>query len=128
MPSISFEIDPNGAGGTTTGYSTLVWLPAANSPANQWSGYLDATTEGFWGLTGGQFNSPPTAANCGINGPRCSFAEVQAFLATGTGAEILTAGISKGRDFAWQGAVDGLRINGTTYDFEPFGVTEVPTP
>jgi hypothetical protein len=36
--------------------------------------------------------------------------------------------VSKGRDFAWQGAVDGLRINGTIYDFEPLGVKTVPAP
>ena len=31
-----------------------------------WSKYIDATSTGFWGLTGAQFNSPPTAANCGL--------------------------------------------------------------
>jgi hypothetical protein len=53
---------------------------------------------------------------------------VKTFLASGTGATIYTAQVTKGRDYAFQGAVDGLRINGTTYDFEPFGVGEIATP
>ena len=53
---------------------------------------------------------------------------MKAFLATGTGATIYTAQVTKGRDFAWQGAVDGLVINDTTYDFEPFGVEEIASP
>ena len=125
MPSITFEIDPNGAGGTTTNFSSLVWAPAHNSGPNLWSGYIDATTSGFWGLTGTQFNSPATAANCGLDGPRCSFTDVQGFLASGTGAKIFTAAVNKGRDsFPWSGAVDGLRINDIVYDFEPFGTVE----
>ena len=128
MPSIGIEINPSGAGGTSTTYSTLVFSPAANSASSKWSGYIDATTTGFWGLTGSQFNSPPTQANCGLNGPRCTFAQVQTFLATGTGAKIYSIAVTKGRDFAWQGAVDGLRINATVYDFEPLGVRAVPAP
>ena len=60
-----------------------------------------------------------------MNGPRCSFAEVQTFLATGSGANILTAAVTKGTDsFGFSGAVDGLRINDIVYDFEPFGTVE----
>ena len=70
MPGITFEIDPNGAGGTTTNFSSLTWNPATNTVPNVWSAYIDATSTGLWGLTGTQFNSPPTAANCGQNGPR----------------------------------------------------------
>ena len=32
--------------------------------------------------------------------------------------------VTKGRDNSWQGAVDGLRINGTVFDFEETGVFE----
>ena len=39
-------------------------------------------------------------------------------------ATILSAQITKGRDYAFTGAVDALQINNTVYDFEPFGVTE----
>ena len=128
MPGITFEINPHGAGLSSTTYSSLVFMPAANSTSNRWSGYIDATTTGLWGLTGSAFNSPATTANCGINGPRCTFAQVQAFLATGSGATIYSVAVTKGRDYAWQGAVDGLRINGTIYDFEPLGVKTVPVP
>lgn len=121
MPAIRFEIDPNGAGGTTTGFSTLVFTPTANSTSSQWK-HIDATTEGLWGLTGGQFNSPATQANCGLNGPRCTFAEVKALLATGTGATMFTAAVGKGKDYAFHGAVDALEINDQTIDFEPNGV------
>jgi hypothetical protein len=40
----------------------------------------------------------------------------------GDPATILSAAVTKGRDYAWQGAVDGLRINGTVFDFEENGV------
>ena len=107
MPNITFEIDPNGAGGTTTNFSSLTWAPATNSGPNLWSEYIDATASGFWGLTGTEFNSPATAANCGIDGPRCSFAEVQTFLATGSGANILTAAVNKGTE-AWSSLVPSM--------------------
>jgi hypothetical protein len=128
MPNIAIEINPGGAGGTSTTYSTLVFNPGANSPSNAWSGYIDATETGLWGLSGSAFNSPATAANCGLNGPKCTFAQVKAFLATGTGAKIYSIAVAKGRDFAWQGAVDGLRINNVVYDFEPLGVKATPAP
>jgi hypothetical protein len=129
MPSIGIEINPNGAGGTTTSFSTMVFSPTSNSPDYQWSSYIDGTdgSQGLWGLTGGQFNSPATQANCGLNGPRCTFAQMQAFLATGSGAKMGAVQITKGRDYAWQGAVDDLRINGDVFNFEPFGViTQAP--
>ena len=128
MPSIAFEINPHGAGGTSTTFSTMVFTPAANSAPDAWSPYIDATTTGFWGLTGSQFNSPATAANCGLNGPRCSFADLKTFLATGTGATIDTAELSKGRDFEWHGAVDGFRINNQVFNFEPSGTETINLP
>lgn len=130
MPNIAIEIDPNGADGTTASYSTLLFNPDGgstdrNSEPNVWSPYLDGTTSGTWGLTGSQFNTPPST-ECGYNYGGCTFDELQALLATGDGAKIISVGVSKGRDNAWLGAVDGLRINGDVYDFEPFGVTAVP--
>jgi hypothetical protein len=121
MPSITFEIDPNLASKPSTNYSSLVFTPTANSAANQWSGYIDATTSGLWGLTGGAF----AGDTCSLNGSRCTFAELKAFLNDGgEPARIGTVAISKGRDYEWQGAVDGLRINGTVFDFEETGVFE----
>jgi hypothetical protein len=123
MPSIAFEIDPN-VSAVASNYSSLVFTPAESAP-NAWSGYIDATTTGLWGLTGSAFNSPATKDNCGLNGPRCTFAEVMAFLDDGgEPATMLSAAISKGRDFEFHGAVDGLRINGTVFDFEETGVVE----
>ena len=56
------------------------------------------------------------------------FEELQQFLAAnnnGTApATIGSVAITKGRDYSWQGAVDGLRINDTVYDFEENGVVE----
>ena len=92
-----------------------------------WSGYLDATTTGTWGITGDQFNTPATVANCGLNGPGCTFAQVKTLLGD-AGATIYTAAVTKGRDAAFQGAVDGLTINGSVYDFEPFGVNITTAP
>jgi hypothetical protein len=122
MPSIKFEINPKKAGGTTTTYSTLVFTPTADSASGKWT-HIDATTEGLWGLTGGQFNEAATMnERCGLNGTRCTFAQVKAFLATGEGATIYTAAVGKGKDFAFEGAVDGLEINNQTINFEPNGV------
>ena len=117
MPSITFEVDPN-VTGKPSNYSSLVYMPP-NSPSNQWSPYIDATTTGLWGGTGGAF----TGTNCDINGSRCTFDELQEYLGEGGDpATILTVAIGKGRDFFWSGAVDGLRINSTVFDFEERGV------
>ena len=122
LPNISFEIDPNLSSLPNTSYSTLVWNPPAQPP-NAWSPFIDATKGGFWGLTGSAFNSPATKQNCGLNGPRCTFAEVMALLKDGGDApETFTAAITKGRDYEFQGAVDDLRLNGRVANFEEGGV------
>ena len=57
-----------------------------------------------------------------INGARCTFAELQDHLDDGgEPPTILTVAVGKGRDFAWSGAVDGLRVNDTVFDFEERG-------
>ena len=120
MPSITFEIDPNLAA-TPTNFSSLVFVPAENSPANQWSEYIDATTTGKWGLTG----AAGTATGCPLSGGLCTFAQVKTALDDGGDpATILTAAVGKGRDFSWQGAVDGLTINDKVFDFEESGVSD----
>jgi hypothetical protein len=40
----------------------------------------------------------------------------------GDEATILTLGVTKGRDYAWQGAIDRLRVNSQVFDFEASGV------
>ena len=92
----------------------------ANTTPNQWSGYIDGTSTGLWGVTGSKF----AGTKCDINGSRCTFSELQAYLNDGgVGPKILTAAIVKGKDFFWSGAVDGLRINDTVVDFEETGIT-----
>jgi hypothetical protein len=118
MPSITFEVDPN-VNGKPSNYSSLVFMPA-NTTANQWSGYIDATRTGLWGGTGNAF----AGTKCDINGTRCTFDELQAYLNDGDGnpASILSVAVVKGKDNFWSGAVDGLRINDTMIDFEETGV------
>jgi hypothetical protein len=122
MPNISIEIDPN-LSSTGSNFSTVTFLPA-QSPANQWSDYIDATTTpasasgtGFT-LSG----AAGTATGCTLADP-CTFTELQAALDDGGDAAVIgSIAVSKGRDFAWQGAIDGLRINDDLFDFEEYGV------
>ena len=119
MPSILFEVDPNLAANPTN-FSSLVFVPN-NSASNQWSPYIDATqaTSGSWFMTG----AAGIATGCNLT-TTCSFAQMQSRLADGgDAATILTLGVTKGSDYAWQGAIDGLRINSQVFDFEANGVT-----
>ncbi|MFJ9706388.1 hypothetical protein [Streptomyces sp. NPDC101234] len=117
LPNIRFEINPNLTALPSTTYSSMVWNPPAlpTSELNQWSPYLDATTTGSWFLTGAAGSS----TGCNLT-TQCTFQQLLAALNDG-GAQpvIYSAGVSKGRDYMWIGAVDGLRINNTVYDFEP---------
>jgi hypothetical protein len=123
MPSIVFEIDRNGGGLQTGDFASVVFVPDTNSAPNQWSPYIDGTDgdAGTWFTTGG-------ASTCTQSAP-CTFTELNAAL--DDAATILTFHVTKGRDFSWQGAIDGLRLNNTVYDFEEHGVTtrnNVPAP
>ncbi|MFD3474930.1 hypothetical protein [Streptomyces sp. NPDC058695] len=132
LPNIRLEIDANlnpNSVPTTDNYTTLVWVPGTLPPTaiNRWSGYINATdtdthppaASGHWYLTG----SEGTVTGCTASAP-CSFSAVKAALNdNGGGApKILTVAVGKGRDHLWAGAVDGLRINDTIYDFEANGV------
>ncbi|MET7649655.1 hypothetical protein [Streptomyces sp. NPDC005486] len=113
MPNIRFEIDPDVT--STDDYSTLVWVPNASPVTNGWSPFLDATTTGYWYLTGGETSCNQAA--------QCTFTQLKAsFTAVNARPTIYTAAVGKGRDFMWIGAVDGLRLNDYIYDFEPDGV------
>jgi hypothetical protein len=119
LPNLQFEIDPN-LDGVTSDFSTLGFVPDA-IPANKWTDVDAASdTTGFWFLTG----AAGTATNC-TQATECTWTEVKAALDDGApDATIHTAQINKGRDSEFVGAVDKLVINGSTFDFEPFGVTE----
>jgi hypothetical protein len=98
-----------------------VFVPDALSEADsnsKWTA-INAVTSGKWGLTG----SAPTT--CRLDGTLCSFEQMQAALNDGGEDAVVTFSVafSKGRDNAFSGAVDGLKINERTFDFEPFGVT-----
>ena len=117
MPNISLEINPR----TGSSFSTMVWVPDAAPVTNRWSGFINATTTGDWYFTG----SAGTATGCNQT-TMCSFAGAKSALAANqvgsTPASIYTVAVTKGRDNTWAGAVDSLRINGTVYNFEPYGV------
>jgi hypothetical protein len=120
LPSLEIEIDPNLAANATN-FSTAVFLPAAASNVAGWN-TIDTVTTGQWFLTG----AAGTATSC-TQATTCTFAALQAALADGgDAATIFTVEFSKGRDFAYSGAVDALKFNTDTYDFEPFGVTKNP--
>lgn len=120
LPNITFEVDPNIT--PSVNYSSLVWVPnGATIPVNQWSDYVDATTNGYWYFTNG---ATAAATGCTDAGSCTSLAAVQAGLtsAGSSGATILSFAVVKGRDSQFQGDVDGLRLNDTVYDFEANGV------
>jgi hypothetical protein len=128
QPNITLEINPSVAG---KDYTSMVYnAQTADTVTNGWSGYLDttaaATANRGWWFTN---SSVGTATNC-TQAHFCSLSEAQAALDAnndgGAAASILSVAVGKGTDFQYQGAVDGLRINDTIYDFEPFGVIETP--
>lgn len=117
LPSLEVEINPN-LNATPTSFSTAVFLPDAGSNNVGWNN-IDAITSGQWYLTG----AAGTATGCN-QATTCTWSALQAALNDGgNAATIYTVEFSKGRDFAYSGAVDGLRVNNDVYDFEPFGVT-----
>ncbi|HEV2368501.1 MAG TPA: hypothetical protein VGR90_01420, partial [Acidimicrobiales bacterium] len=117
MPNITLEINPQVPGHS---YTSMVWDPPPSPTPDAWSPYMDATTTGTWYFTG----STGTAVGCSLSTP-CTFSGAMAALQTnndGTPPTIYTVAIAKGRDYSWQGAVDGLRINNQIFDFEADGV------
>lgn len=123
MPNIRLEINPNLASTPSTDYSTMTWVPDPSPVTNRWSPYLDATSTGAWFLTG----AAGTESGCN-QASMCTFAELKDALDDGGAAPtIYTVAVGKGRDHMWIGAVDGLQINRTVYDFEADGVKALRT-
>jgi hypothetical protein len=124
MPSITFEIDPN-LSTVANEFSSMVFVPANSSAPGVWRNIVatDDAAGAVWGLTGADMP-------CNINGVRCTWTELQAALNDGgEEATIATVQLTKGRDFAFSGAVDALQINNEVFDFEPTGVvTTTPAP
>ncbi|WP_328771443.1 hypothetical protein [Streptomyces sp. NBC_00286] len=118
MPNIRFEIDANLSSLPADNYTTMVWVPDAAPVTNQWSGFIDATSTGYWYFSGAE----GAATGC-TQAAQCTFAQAKTALDDGGDAPIIyTAAVGKGRDHMWIGAVDGLRINRYIYDFEASGV------
>lgn len=118
MPNIRFEIDANLNTLPADDYTTMVWVPPPAPVVDRWSGYIDATTSGQWYFTGAE----GVATGCNQT-TLCTFAQAKAALNDGGAAPIVyTVLVGKGRDNMWVGAVDGLRLNNTIYDFEEDGV------
>jgi hypothetical protein len=111
LPSVAFEVDPNTNGRT---FSTLVYVPT-QAASNDWT-KLDASTDKQWYYTG----AFGTDSGCNQT-TYCTLAQAKA---AAPDATLYTAEITKGRDYAFSGAVDDLRINDTVYDFEPNGVVQ----
>jgi hypothetical protein len=122
LPNLQFEIDPN-LTGVPSNFSTFNFVPDTAVPG-QWT-ELNAIATGHWVLSG----AAGAATNCQLGGDICTWAEALGRLDDGDPApQILTMSFSKGRDFAFSGAVDALVINDQTFDFEPTGVIESTTP
>jgi len=125
MPNITLEINPHVAG---KAYTSMVWVPDPAPVTNRWTGFISAAATGNWYFTQ---SDVATATGCDQT-LTCNFAQAKAALVAnnsgGGPATIDTVAISKGRDYAWVGAVDGLRINNTIYNFEPYGVNTINAP
>jgi hypothetical protein len=115
LPGVTFEIDPNGPDDDTApSYSSLVYTPEEAAP-NTWTRLVASDADRWW-LTG----TAGTSSGC-TQASYCTLDDVKSEYPNAT---LLTAQITKGRDYAFSGAVDGLQINSTVYDFEPGGVKE----
>ena len=121
LPGIVFEIDPNLEGGSGTNFASMTFVPDPIILPG-WTD-IDATTTGLWGLTG----DAGVETGCDLNLTLCTFDDLLAALDDGGATALIhTVSISKGRDFAFSGAVDALVINDQTFDFEPLGVVTTP--
>ena len=129
LPNITFEVDPTGtANATGPNYSSLVFVPFGAPLLTNRFNAIDATsaTAGWWYFTNG---TTASTTGCGQAGPLCSFADLQTAVAQKyPEMSVISLAVGKGRDSAWNGAVDALQYNGSVYDFEPFGVTATPAP
>ena len=128
LPNITFEVDPTGFAETTgPNYSSLVFNPAGASLTPNTFNSIDATsaTAGTWWFTGA------TGVTVGCNQTTlCTFDQLKTNVAAKfPNMQILTLAVAKGRDYAWNGAIDALVYNDETINFEPFGVvTTVAAP
>ncbi|MGW0808243.1 hypothetical protein [Nonomuraea sp. NPDC002799] len=120
LPNITIEADPNLGGAT---FTSLVYLPdrSASPSAPEmpfpgvWQRYDAHTAGSSWFATG----ATGPEIDCTQAVP-CSFATLKSRLPNAVIS--FSLGIGKGRDTRFVGAVDGLQVNQTIYDFEFTGV------
>lgn len=110
-PTLAIEVGDDDAVPSDP-YATLNYVPAPTAP-HVWVDH-DAAVEQRWSL------SQNIASGACFGAALCTLNELKTALPGKTIS--FSVGISKGRDQSFQGAVDALEINGTTYDFEPLGV------
>lgn len=119
LPNLDIEVDPHLVSLPTKHYTTLVSVPPAASGSDVWQ-KVDATKPGngnrWWatGLVG-------TTIGC-TQGTPCSFAQLKAKLPAAVIGTIAVAYGSTGGTSTFIGAIDGLQIGGTVYNFEANGV------
>ncbi|HEY0537748.1 MAG TPA: hypothetical protein VGD53_05240 [Actinoallomurus sp.] len=90
---------------------------------NTWQQFDAGGAGSAWFPTSGTLQA---ATGCTFVAP-CSFDVLKSKLPNAIVS--LSIGISVGRNAIFAGAVDGLQINNTVYDFEPFGVRRtIPRP
>lgn len=118
LPAIRIEVDPNLSNGATN-FTTAVFVPSRAAVAGKWTSY-DATNsaDGSWFLTGDTPTGAGTLSGCNKTTP-CSFTTLKGLLDDAT---IISVAVGKGRDDAFLGAVDALKIGSKVYDFESRGV------
>jgi hypothetical protein len=119
-PGITLEVDPDTTTTAGSNFSSLVYVPPAPTATSTWL-QNDATVGSHWFATG----ATGTASGCNQT-TFCTLAELKTALPNA--AVTYSVAISKGRDSSFLGAVDGLQINGFTYDFEALGVRKIATP
>ena len=125
-PGIAIESDPDISDGSgDINYTTLTYVPPvpASGDHNTWV-TVDTSAAPVAGQSGWVASGRAgTETGCDLDTP-CSLSDLQSKL--GANASIITVAFVKGRDNAWNGAVDDLVVGSsggtTTFDFEPLGV------
>ncbi|MFF3445067.1 hypothetical protein [Streptosporangium sp. NPDC002721] len=121
VPGLSIEIDPNVG---SANYATLIYLPdsstAPSAPGSQlpntWQQYDASAAGSQWYATG----VTGSLINCTLASP-CSFDELKAALPDA----VITLSLGFSMDTAFIGAIDGLQVNNTVYDFGPLGTRKL---
>ncbi|WP_218010875.1 hypothetical protein [Herbidospora mongoliensis] len=118
LPAINIEADPNVG---LVNETTLIYMPDVSvSPSapvvrvpNVWQQYDASATGSRWYASG----ATGVLINCTAVSP-CSFDELKTRLPDA----VITYSLGFNSDNSFIGAIDGLQVNNTVYDFESFGV------